>query len=97
MSLSTSPILAAAASNDLATTRWLLEREGVPIDLRGDWFAPETPTNGPGEANNNNANNATGALRRKRRTPLMVAAAHGSLDVLSYLLAAGADAPVPEL
>ena len=91
MSLSTSPILAAAASNDLATTRWLLEREGVPIDLRGDWFAPETPTNGPGEANNNNANNATGALRRKRRTPLMVAAAHGSLDVLSYLLAAGAD------
>jgi hypothetical protein len=28
MSLSTSPILAAAASDDLATTRWLLEREG---------------------------------------------------------------------
>ena len=32
MSLSTSPILAAAASNDLHTVRWLVERESVPVD-----------------------------------------------------------------
>ena len=44
MSLSTSPILAAAASNDLQGIRWLIEREGVPVDLMGDLRArPRTP------------------------------------------------------
>lgn len=37
MSLSTSPILAAAASNDLQGIRWLVEREAVPLDMIGDW------------------------------------------------------------
>ena len=35
---------------------------------------------------------AVKSLERKRRTPLMIAALHGSLEVLSYLLQAGADA-----
>ena len=37
MSLGTSPILAAAASDDLAAVRWLVERERIPVDLVGDW------------------------------------------------------------
>jgi len=37
MSLSTSPILAAAASNDLQGVRWLVEREAIPLDMIGDW------------------------------------------------------------
>jgi hypothetical protein len=37
MSLSTSPILAAAASNDLQGVRWLAEREAVHLDMIGDW------------------------------------------------------------
>jgi len=77
MSLSTSPVLAAAASNDLAQVRWLLERESVPVDFMGDWYAE--PRNG-GKG-----------LERQRRTPCMVAASHGSLEVLLYVLQMGAD------
>jgi len=77
MSLSTSPVLAAAASNDLAQVRWLLERENVPVDFMGDWYAE--PRNG-GKG-----------LERQRRTPCMVAASHGSLEVLLYVLQMGAD------
>jgi len=77
MSLSTSPILAASASNDLAQVRWLIERENVPVDFVGDWYAE--PRNG-GKG-----------LERQRRTPCMVAAAHGSLEVLMYVLQMGAD------
>lgn len=78
MSLSTSPILAASASNDLAGVRWLIEHDAVSIDFLGDWFVPE-------------AHGAGRNLERKRRTPLMIAALHGSLEVLNYLLQAGAD------
>ena len=86
MSLSTSPILAAAASNDVAATRWLIEHERVHVDELGDWFGcPDVATSG-------SARHAKSAsLKRKRRTPLMVAATHGSVDALSYLLRAGAD------
>ena len=42
MSLSTSPILAAAASNDLHTVRWLVERESVPVDCSADWLVPDS-------------------------------------------------------
>ena len=77
MSLSTSPILAASASNDLAQVRWLIERENVPVDFVGDWYAE--PRNG-GKG-----------LERQRRTPCMVAASHGSLEVLMYVLQMGAD------
>ena len=41
MSLSTAPILAAAASNDVAAIRWLVERERARVDQLGDWSAPE--------------------------------------------------------
>ena len=34
---------------------------------------------------------APGMLERKRRTPLMIASSHGSVDVLGYLLRVGAD------
>lgn len=44
MSLSTSPILAAAASNDLQGVRWLVERENVPVDQIGDWCVYEEKT-----------------------------------------------------
>ena len=77
MSLSTSPILAAAASNDLSQIRWLIERENVPVDFMGDWYAE--PRNG-GKG-----------LERQRRTPCMVAASHGALEVLLYVLQMGAD------
>ena len=90
MSLSTSPILAAAASNDVAATRWLIEHERVHVDQMGDWFAPQG-----GAAESNASTTAIGnkhsSLECKRRTPLMVAATHGSVDALSYLLRAGAD------
>lgn len=86
MSLSTSPILAAAASNDVAATRWLIEHERVHVDELGDWFGcPDVATSGSAK----HAKSAS--LKRKRRTPLMVAATHGSVDALSYLLRAGAD------
>ena len=86
MSLSTSPILAAAASNDVAATRWLIEHERVHVDELGDWFGcTDVATSGSAK----HAKSAS--LERKRRTPLMVAATHGSVDALSYLLRAGAD------
>lgn len=37
VSLATSPILAAAASNDVAGVRWALEREGGSPDALLDW------------------------------------------------------------
>lgn len=77
MSLSTSPVLAAAASNDLSQIRWLIERENVPVDFMGDWYAE--PRNG-GKG-----------LERQKRTPCMVAASHGALEVLLYVLQMGAD------
>ena len=106
MSLSTSPILAAAASNDVAATRWLIEHERVHVDQMGDWFAPqggfaeshgETRGVAPHASSMglngvpSHAVNKHVSLERKRRTPLMVAATHGSVDALSYLLNAGAD------
>ena len=87
MSLSTAPILAAAASNDVAAIRWLVERERARVDQLGDWIAPEggsTPATTSGGV-------APASLERRRRTPLMVAATHGSVDALCYLLSAGAD------
>ena len=83
MSLSTSPILAAAASNDLHTVRWLVERESVPVDCSADWLVPDSSGVKSGVDGRQ--------LERTRRTPLMVAASHGGLEVLSYLLRAGAD------
>ena len=91
MSLSTSPILAAAASNDVAATRWLIEHERVHVDQMGDWFAPqggaaeshgETRGVAPhassmGLNGGSHAVNKHVSLERKRRTPLMVAATHG--------------------
>jgi hypothetical protein len=77
MSLSTSPVLAASASNDLAQMRWLIERQSVPVDFMGDWYAEQR--------------NGGKGLERQRRTPCMVAASHGSLEVLLYLLQMGAD------
>ena len=41
MSLSTAPMLAAAASNDLEGIRYLVEHEAVPLDLHGDWCVTE--------------------------------------------------------
>ena len=89
MSLSTSPILAAAASNDVAATRWLIEHESVRVDELFDWFAPDVATCATAAKIASRAKSAS--LERKRRTPLMVAATHGSVDALSYLLRAGAD------
>ena len=106
MSLSTSPILAAAASNDVAATRWLIEHERVHVDQMGDWFAPQGgAAESHGETRGvaphassmgvngvpSHAVNKHVSLERKRRTPLMVAATHGSVDALSYLLNACAD------
>ena len=97
MSLSTSPILAAAASNDLKTVRWLVERESVPVDCSADWLVPDSSgvNNGVKSGADGRGVNGDGAgrkqLERTRRTPLMVAASHGGLEVLSYLLRAGAD------
>ena len=97
MSLSTSPILAAAASNDLQTVRWLVERESVPVDCSADWLVPDSSgvNNGVKSGADGRGVNGDGAgrkqLERTRRTPLMVAASHGGLEVLSYLLRAGAD------
>ena len=90
MSLSTSPILAAAASNDVAATRWLVEHERVHVDQMGDWFAPDVVPATPATRSLSGATRSA-PLERKRRTPLMVAATHGSVDALSYLLRAGAD------
>lgn len=70
-------MLAAAASNDLSQIRWLIERENVPVDFVGDWYA-EPRSGGKG-------------LERQRRTPCMVAASHGALEVLLYVLQMGAD------
>jgi len=84
MSLSTSPILAAAASNDLQGVRWLVEREAIPLDMIGDWCV-KTPWFVP------ESRGAVKNLERKRRTPTMIAALHGSLEVLGYILQAGAD------
>ncbi|KAK3261313.1 hypothetical protein CYMTET_29776 [Cymbomonas tetramitiformis] len=75
----THPLLSAAASNDLAAARWAIEIEGCALDLFGDWYSP---------ANNSGASEG---LERKRRTPLMIAAQHGSCDVLKYALLCGAD------
>ena len=90
MSLSTSPILAAAASNDVAATRWLVEHERVHVDQMGDWFAPDVVPATPATRSLSGATRSA-PLERKRRTPLMVAATHGSVDALAYLLSAGAD------
>lgn len=76
--LATLPVLAAAASNDLSGVRWAIEGEGSPLDLQADWYAPV-------------AVGGEERLERKRRTAAMVAAMHGSLDVLGYLLECGAD------
>ena len=87
--MSTSPILAAAASNDLHTVRWLVERESVPVDCSADWLVPDS------NIKSNQPHDSSGLskkqLERRRRTPLMVAASHGGLEVLSYLLRGGAD------
>jgi hypothetical protein len=139
MSLSTSPILAAAASNDLQGVRWLVERENVPLNQMGDWCVvgkkcknvfgifllfvyiplffspfpspphpvPYSPTpphvflthllsiSSPSLQKNNRfvpeSRGSVKHLERKRRTPAMIAALHGSLEVLGYLLQSGAD------
>mmetsp|Transcript_31079 Transcript_31079/g.101289 ORF Transcript_31079/g.101289 Transcript_31079/m.101289 type:complete len:623 (-) Transcript_31079:186-2054(-) len=76
--LATLPVLAAAASDDVTGVQWSMEQLSTPVDLMADWF---TPGYGPvGET-----------LERKRRTPLMVAAMHGSVEVMSYLLNVGAN------
>ena len=76
MSLSTSPILAAAASNDLHTVRWLVERESVPVDCSADWLVPDSSgVNKSGEQRGLDAGRKQ--LERTRRTPLMVAASTG--------------------
>ena len=85
MSLSTSPILAAAASNDVPGLRWLIEHEQIDPNFIGDWFdetraAGDVSTSSSAKSNN---------LSRRRQTPLMVAATHGSLDALNYLLSLG--------
>lgn len=44
--LSTAPVAAAAASNDVVGVRWALERDGAPVDLLGDWCARRSPARG---------------------------------------------------
>jgi hypothetical protein len=44
--LSTAPVAAAAASNDVVGVRWALERDGATVDLLGDWCARRSPARG---------------------------------------------------
>jgi hypothetical protein len=64
-------LLELASNNDLESFRWHVEKGSVKVDAVGKWYTRE---------------NGTRKMALEERTPLMIAAMYGSLDVLKYIV-----------
>ncbi|GBG67234.1 hypothetical protein CBR_g84897 [Chara braunii] len=64
-------LLELAANNDLDGFRHAVEVEGAQVDELGSWYGRQ---------------NGTNQMVLEQRTPSMIAALYGSVDVLSYIL-----------